>query len=263
MITPFFFVGSRRSGTTLLRRVLNQHPGIYCSFESGIMFVLQQIFSGKTVDQVKRETVNKWVHIHFTFSYAEDVFRRYEKSKLLTRFAFVNAIEECRIKRIGMDHEGERGFCPDVLGEKNPSEYSKPRMVDFILDTFPEARFIHLVRHPLAFAKSRVRHSYGLHGDENHPKIRESLVLWVKNEQRVFGVKSRTGGVFTVKYENLCFDPYHWVSELYHFLVPDTSSSVITKGSRIVGDNGNDKYDLSIPSGIDGLEELCARYGYR
>lgn len=254
---PFFFIGSRRSGTTMLRYVLNRHPDIYCSFESGVMWVLRMLSLGNTLDEVKQLSIGKFAHIRLTFDYANDVFEGYErladKSKLATRDAFFEGIHCCRRRRIDLEGKAEDGFL--AVGEKNPSEYAEPDFAEFILETCPDVRFVHLIRHPVAFARSILSRI----PDRND--IGYFLAMWVKHEQWVLKVTDRAP-VFTIRYEDLCAAPRLWTEKLYLSLVPSADREAIQSGANIVKVNGNKKYNLSVPMKIDGLEDLMSMYGY-
>jgi len=246
----------------MLRYVLNQHPQIYCSFESGIMLILREIAFGKTTDAA--EAVVKGPHVHLTFSYAKDAFRRYEnteKSGKDTRSAFYEVLNLCRENRSGMAGEGGEKRDLAAVGEKNPFEHANPPMNGFIRDVHPDAKFIHLVRHPVAFAKSRLRHVCGMSAVRDRANVEEGLNLWVRSEQWVLSARKNVESL-TIRYEDLCGDPELWVRKLYRFLVPGTEASV-REGAGIINVNGNEKYNLAIQSDDDALLRLMSMYGYR
>ena len=45
--SPLFVRGNKRSGTSLLCKILNTHPGMYISFESDVIWIIWQMMRGK------------------------------------------------------------------------------------------------------------------------------------------------------------------------------------------------------------------------
>lgn len=264
-MNTFFFIGCRRSGTTMLREVLNAHPRIYCSFESGIMWLLRHMCLGGTYGEA-REQSSHWAHHAKIFRAAGDPLKRYELSRrswLDTRNAFYDSINHIAKYQ---KHFGEDKKSPFyIVGEKNPSEYAKDSMHSFIRWIFPEVRFIHLVRHPAGFASSAMR--YGGNDPDSWMDIKDEdtfnpIKLWVENERRALAVEKEAPTI-RIKYESLCADPVLWVHRLYTFLVPDTDDYTICSGADLIGESGNLQYGpLSVPNGFDGLKEIAQEYGY-
>jgi len=261
-MTPFFFIGCRRTGTTAMRRMLNVHPNIYCSFESAVMFILKNIHDGGDLKSAKN-SVKNWSHTGQTFKYARCVFADYSESDRSlegARKAFFRAIDLCKKGRFPYDGDTRGDFL--AIGEKNPSEYSEPDVNKFILSVHPDAKFIHPVRHPYGFARSSGFRGEIQHRDEITPGLRDPYALWETNEMNALAAEERAP-TFRFRYEDLCSDPVLWVKKLYDFLVPETSEDDIRYGSRLVGVNGNLKYgELSIPDGYSDLRRIASLYGY-
>jgi len=261
-VDTFFFIGCRRSGTTALRRILNAHPKVYCSFESGIMYILKNMYDGGNVDSAWR-SVSNWAHTDQTFRYARDVFVDYamcDKGLSATRSAFFRAIDFCIA---GMTkYEGDQSGEFLAIGEKDPAEYSDPDMNKFLLRVHPDAKFIHLVRHPHGFARSSNFHGTVYHRRDIKNRGRDPYELWENNEMLALEAEKRAPSI-RIRYEDLCEDPAFWVKKIYDFLVPETSKDVILDGISLVGTNGNIKYGkLHIPDGYDDLHEIASIYGY-
>jgi len=107
MIKNAFIVGSGRSGTTLLGDILDLHPSICCWYEP--YFILDRYFRSAPNDcRVAKE--------------ANDNVKRHIKK--------------------AFDHYRHRRKCQTVV-DKSPRNSLK---IPFLLEIFPKAKFIHMVR---------------------------------------------------------------------------------------------------------------------
>lgn len=258
---PFFFVGSRRSGTTLVCHIINYHPQLYVPFERYIMWILYGI---KTTGVIQPPPCGALAPMLITLEQSGKAFLNYIQSDFgvaATRTAFFSAINNCRMKRV----TGSWRKDLVAIGEKNPPEYTNLGMQKFILEMLPEARFIHVVRHPAAVTRSQVgfRHRRSVNNDftvpvtwkadrENHYRV------WIEVEQRILQMDVP---MLTIRYEDLVIDPVGESRKLYEFLGVHSSDYIDARIKHNVNDSGNSKYDLSTP-GIAGLEELMVRYRY-
>lgn len=243
---PFFFVGSRRSGTTLVCHIINMHPNLYTPFERYIMWILYCL---KTSMAITRPHGGALAPILITLAEADRSFFDYfmsDKHPDATRTAFFDAIHNCRKGR-------KNGFWRDELvaiGEKNPPEYTTPEMQKFILGTFPNAKFIHIVRHPTAAISSAHK---GI--DISDPK---NYAGWVKVEENILEIDAN---VLTIRYEDLVAQPVIQSHRLYGFLGVSSTSYTDSRIVHNVRSSGNLKYDLSTPNS-NSLNDLMSRYGY-
>jgi hypothetical protein len=137
--TPIFIVGCGRSGTSLLRRLLNQHPLIGIPLESLFIVDYLQASSRIPVERmagmlVREPELREW-GIHPT------------RADLQGSATAAEAID--RLHRLYLAPRGKGRW-----GQKTPRFV---RHLPLLRTHFPDARFIHLVRDPRAVAASLIR----------------------------------------------------------------------------------------------------------
>ena len=261
---PFFFIGSRRSGTTLACHLINMHPRLYIPFERYIMWILRCI---RTDGTIKAPLCGALAPMLITFDQSGDAFLKYVQSNLgveATRTAFFSAIHNCRMRR----GTGEWRKSLVAIGEKNPPEYAHPDMQAFLLKTFPEAKFIHLVRHPSAACQSQAGFKH-INGGNNFLTLpaewRDELVLhygrWVGIEKWVLEAKKHAE-VLTVRYEDLCSHPVREAHRIYGFFGVVSNDNIDRRIAHFVKKSANKKYPLVVPPSVSDLFGLMKMYEY-
>ena len=130
---PFFFVGSRRSGTTLVCHIINYHPNLYVPFERYVMWILRCV---KTGGPIERPPCGALAPMLITLEQSGNAFLKYlqsDRGSAAARTAFFAAIHSCRMRY------GTGNWRNDLvaIGEKNPPEYAIPEPPDETLRTEP------------------------------------------------------------------------------------------------------------------------------
>ena len=136
---PIFVVGTGRSGTTLLRLMLNAHPNIYLTHEASF-YVGRQFIP-------RRFSASDWLELYFkSFSFAWLLIHpdevREDLAKVHPDGAPRAALPDTyrSIMRAKAAHYSEPRY-----GDKTPFHAS---YVGQILKDFPDARIIHILRDP-------------------------------------------------------------------------------------------------------------------
>lgn len=144
--SPIFIVGTNRSGTTLLRLMLNAHFRIAVPEE---ISYFQSFMAGVPIESWR------------TPGLSEEAYRTFVGEVLDTNAAVFDTMDRNALKAAVMDGEGRDLRTPyaRLLGEWAQAQ-NKPRwgektpgnlfFVDILLEMFPDAQFIHVVRDPRA-----------------------------------------------------------------------------------------------------------------
>lgn len=204
MADPFFIVGTERSGSNLLRLVLNSHPRLLVPHPPHVMNQLGSLeasYGEERFSELARD-VSRFIRWH-TYPWevtpsGVDLERTCPSRDLFGLFAA--AYRAC------LEHSGKaRWGCKSTFMIHHASR---------ILRSFPEARFLWLVRDPRDVAVS-ARKSVFCHFHPYHVAR-----LWSR-EQRVGLELERTLGprqVLRLHYERLVQDPEAEVRRLCEFL---------------------------------------------
>jgi hypothetical protein len=180
---PVFLVGSMRSGSTMLRLILDSHPAVAIGPETGFMNAVdatRHIPRFKAGDGWYRQL--GWSDEEFDGrlrEFYEDIFGRY-------------AVQQ-----------GKRRW-----GEKTPFHTSR---VHDMARIFPDARFVGIVRHPGAVARSLERRFHYTFGD--------AVTYWAAtNLDLVRGAATLGDRLLVCRYEDLVREPEPVLKEVLDFL---------------------------------------------
>lgn len=183
MPRPIFIMGSMRSGTTLLRLMLDSHQALAIGWETGFARAIKHT---KSVPD---------------FIYGDGWYRRYgitdeEMNSRLRQF--YSSIFEQYARR-----EGARRW-----GEKTPLNVFRIHDLDSI---FPDSQFLWIVRHPCAVVASLAKWDYGLE---------YSVKYWNNVYERLFESYARLGErrVHCLRFEDLVLEPRSALESAVDFL---------------------------------------------
>lgn len=211
MQLPFFFVlGRPRSGTTLLRTLLDAHPGIVIPLENSGMIHLYFKYR-----KVRRWDSGKLDQISADFFHLDNV-----KNWNLDREGIREKLEGLsgkqhsfhQVIRIFYYHYRSEFRKKEIryIGDKSPlfSLYSKQ-----IFKAFPDARFIHLVRDYRSNLSSMRRQ------DLFSPSDTMILMQWKESAEQIRRLSAVYPERFlTLRYEDLVSDPERICHEVCDFL---------------------------------------------
>lgn len=215
MSPPFFIVGSARSGTTLLRVILNAHSEVAVPPESRFV---TELWNGS--DEVDPEDFIERLASHRQFqgwSLDPDLVRRelgggdhitYARAVEGTYFAYMRAHGKTR------------------WGDKTPRYVLK---LPFLARLFPDARFVHLIRDGRNVALSYAKVPFG---PKTAPK---AAAVW--SERIMTGVRDgRPLGperYLELRYEDLVEDPERRTRELCDFLSLNFEPSMLDYTEKV------------------------------
>lgn len=201
--SPIFIVGMPRSGTTMLRSILNKHPRIAISYETHfINFWMQEHRDIDISDKKQFERFwNKFA--------ASDRFLSLQISKDLVfarirKYPSINwkIIFDCLMKEYANKIGKER------CGEKTPAHYA---FLDVLFEWYPDCRVIWMVRDPRAVAASYLQTPWS-NGSIIGPARRwkSSIQFLIKRE--------KDKRILILKYEDLVNEKVNYLEKVFNFI---------------------------------------------
>jgi hypothetical protein len=208
---PFLFiVGRGRSGTSLLQAVLGDHPNVISTNESPFILTLKKKYS-------KIETWDSKLLDSFITDLYEDLkFSHFWKidQQTLRRSIGQYSVEQltfsvlCKIVYLNFPSSSEKRNILWLV-DKNPI-YSL--FINDLIEIFPEAKFIHLVRDYRDNIISR-RKSFG------QKDVAILAKSWVKFNRIINNSSKKNPTLFyRIRYEDLVTAPEKYISEMCDFL---------------------------------------------
>ena len=210
----FFCVGSEKSGTTLLSRILDQHPEVACIWES-------YAFRPESSASIFNPASEKWKRHGFS----ESDVRRWSRiwkaqpqaffRRTLSRLTRRNPLVESCFRRSMSAALADfaRRCDATVVCDKWPGYI---RHLDQLLSAYPEARIIYNVRDPRGLWNSAQEFKGRQRGDE-------LLGEMLENDERIRPYVEHPN-FLTIRYEDLVCQPEGTVQRMYEFLGCDFST---------------------------------------
>lgn len=209
--TPVFIIGSGRSGTTLLLKILNSVPEVCIWGEHG--WFLKDIAKSYFLN-----LENDFLLSRLGLS-KNSLTAGLEKIKNPKIFSpWVNWFSKIDLSK---NYAGfiESLFNPDkkskAWGFKEITYGNDDRVLDFLIDIFPEAKFVFLVRNPVSVVTSQV-----FNFDKgNKEKLETRIKDWViKNRNLYQFYQKYRANCFIIKYEDLINKNSKILKLLFNFL---------------------------------------------
>ena len=200
-----FLVGSPRSGTTWLQAMLSSHPAVYTGPENCFF---------ATFAETEKE-------------FLRPKERRIGLAEYFSKEEFYRLIGDLFWLSISALPEATPETKYFLEKTTNHCMFS-----DFILKTFPGARFIHIIRDPRAVVASILRASKSWGENWAPADVREATRMWSTVIQYGRGIKDLVGSpnqYIEVKYEDLRFDPSQHLSRLFCWFGLDATNDVIAE----------------------------------
>jgi hypothetical protein len=209
----FFIIGPARSGTTLLRLMLNNHPDICVPFETHFIPDMHK-FINKKCDIKKDKGLNLFCD--------KLIEHPWFRESILPAF---NGENDVRDKIIGLRDRTEtnifgilyetymRSKGKKIIGDKTPSYSWK---LDMLRHIFPNAKFIYIVRDGRAVFLSWLKPEVDSMKNKNEIILSELWNEWL-NAMLEFENKNKNL-ILTIKYEDLVKDSKKTLETVCSFL---------------------------------------------
>lgn len=261
-----FSVGNKRSGTSLVVRLLNLHPRLFISHESDIIWILYQSRRWRPI----RYRCYKWdgpVGMQATLAACRSIIKKNLKGwvtqEALIR-TFYDVQQHLMLHGSGVQQPYQKS---DLLwiGDKKPVQQADPVIHSFTAELFPDARYLHLVRHPRSVVASMEQAAATWDVVPNYWKKGRDAILarWAAQEEWVLKLKERQeGAVYTVRLEDLSASPIEQMGKIFDFLHLDSSPQLHDQIREVVRPGQHRKHAdtrLSYPTPVRRLMDI---YGY-
>lgn len=212
-------IGNKRSGTSLLVRLLNRHPRLFVTHESDIVWLLYCLYHGLPIQHYPDDgflgaqyTLDQAGHLMSADAAPYEVFLRVQEHLMRSGSPWLPAMNKRRLAWVG---------------DKKPVQQADPMLLSFVVDHFPNARFLHVIRHPRDWLVSRRRFV-----PQTDQTDEESLGFWLRNEERVVAARRRVE-VCSITYRDLCMDPAKSVARVLAFLDLEMPRRLLWRSERI------------------------------
>lgn len=211
-----FFIGNKRSGTTVLAQKINLHPDIHITHETDIIWILYRLYNGLPFEFYPKDEPHSTI---VTLEQCRHILNNYQAMTPLECY------RQCQHHLMKNGTKWMPGTDKRVilLGDKKPNQQSEPRVNDWVQANFFNTSYIHIVRHPIDFLYSIPRlpeefdlgARYGSSKCKNPIKILET---WAYFENLVLEEKKRARfPIHSVKFEDFCDRPAEELSKIWIF----------------------------------------------
>jgi hypothetical protein len=230
MKDPIFIVGNSRSGSTLISRILKKHPEIYILNETH--FVEEFRLYRNKISLCSQNNIWKLVNRMLTIQrkgyYRKSMYEEYPRDaqKIISVFNDCGHYDFITLNKIFFELEANQ-YGKKWAGDQTPRHVF---YIQELIDWYPEAKFIHIVRNPCAVLFSQKKKwkaglRWGLPRFEllrtflNYHPI-TTTIIWEKSVTA--GLKSQKTitkkSMKTVFFENLVANPKKEIKKICDFL---------------------------------------------
>jgi Sulfotransferase family len=253
MENGLFIVGNKRSGSTLLMRLLNLHPQIFISNESDIIWILFN-----------------YVNNHKLKAYPEDSPGGMDRSikaagKLLSKkkspLENYLVFQKSLLKSGFLRQEPSQKTNLRYIGDQKPYQHGDPDLVPFILDIFPKAKFLHLIRHPFEVIRSSQEFLDGT-GGYIWKGMNSDMIFdkWARHEKNVILSRKKFGlNIQTIFYQDLIDSTEKSMVKIFDFLELDYSQETLRQSNSLIRIKFRDMVQYPI---TDSGGEIMEHYGF-
>ena len=198
-MNPFFLIGAERSGTTLLRLMLNGHPLI--SWLNEFEY---------SVDQIVNNDIWPDIECYSDYLSTNRIFQS-------TGFTIDKKLNYPDLIKSFLSQKQERDAKP-IVGATCHRHY------DRLLRIFPRARFIYLLRDPRDVARSNIGMGWAGNVWKGVDRWVEAENLWENLKQNL----RENISYIEVRYENLISEPEATLSAICSFINVEYDSSMMS-----------------------------------
>ncbi len=253
-----FFIGNKRSGTSILCGILNQHPDVHVSFESDLLWILYQTTCCESLVPYHRDGP---LGFNETIKLCHESLQNATSNQSIEDL-FVDLHQQLMKK--GTSHQKPHPTKkPRWIGDKKPVQQADPVIQDFIDQHFAEAKFIHIIREPFNVINSMQEavQSWPVFPEYWKSDSETLLLYWIEHERWVIKVKERKPDlVISIRYEDLCRHPLREVNKIFRFLNLSPRLSISMKLPFLV--SKSKRKTIVAPTDDKQLKQILKLYNY-
>jgi hypothetical protein len=245
-----FFMGNKRSGTSVLARLLNVHPAVFVFPEADVAWILYCLVNGKELAP-----------------YPLDGFHGFNRTMQnhgeLVRTPFTDIAKHGDALMLALaSHKGRDVSKLEWIGDKKPTQQADPALFNFLCDLYPEAHFVHIIRDPTNVARSHIKRFKIKNPDKPVPTARDYYAKWLKTEQWVMQDKaSNRAPIFSVTYADVLRDPSATASSVLKSLGLEVSEAVAARINTMVDPSRDAAYEKSSDEIPKEVRSIASSYG--
>ncbi|MCA1763774.1 MAG: sulfotransferase [Cryomorphaceae bacterium] len=249
-----FIVGNKRSGSTHIMRLLNLHQEVFISNESDIIWILYNFHRGREIERYPHDSPGG---MNASLKLAKDVLD--PDATVRENFEnFQRKLMETGFLKMEPAHKEKLAY----IGDQKPYQNIDPEMLPFILEHFPDAKFLHILRHPFEVIPSSMKFGGGTGGFIwNGMNAEEIMEKWEMHENWVAQAKQNYDlQMVQLKYGDLMRNPRREMKRVFDFLQLKSDSALLEKCRDITLTNFKpvENYKLT-----ESQRDMLERYGMK
>lgn len=238
------FIGTKRTGSSLMVKLLDKHPKISMRGEMDAIWLAYQISQGKPFGQLKKHPQDGGHGLRGT---------KGKEREFLKAFIAKNNFDDDAMRGLIFDLLERRRDVKNAIyiGEKKPIQLTTPKVYHFVVRLFPDVKFLHLIRHPKCVCRDN-HHAWKTWAKANAFVANQiDLLEQVKEDQQRF---------YTMRYEDLITDPNLEMADFFKFLnLPKSKINY----RQLVKSDRNKKHDKrQVPKDIPLANTMLNRFCY-
>ncbi|MBZ9787838.1 sulfotransferase [Psychroflexus sp. CAK57W] len=252
-INGLFIIGNKRSGSTQMMRLLNLHPKIFISNETDILWILYHYHNNIKLKNYIHDSptgMNKSIelagHLLSENNSVLENFILFQKQVMNKGFLSGDAFNKENLT---------------YIGDQKPYQNADPLLIPFILENFPKAKFIHLIRHPYLVTTSSKLFLNGKNDIWGNLSDAELMEKWCFHEKNVIeAIDKHNIDFIRINYSDLILDTKPQMGAIYDFLNLEYNPEILKKTREIT--KYNYKPINNYPRTIE-QKEIMLEYGFK
>lgn len=206
-----FIVGSGRSGSTLLKNLLDRHPAVAVCPELQFfkyIYSKRKKYSDWKTDYTRKNMVGRMIEVLIDIKKAHGKYR-FSKDFLWSKLKDAKNYKDLFFKASEITVSKDRY---EIIVHNTPSDIF---FLSQLFKMFPDAKVVHIVRDGREVVASARRRGWGNHDFDHAAQWQEALRAYDRAFQKH---SNKQGQMYELKYENLVHQPKKELKTLLSFI---------------------------------------------